>query len=137
MKVKHTAKGAPPGPKAGHGIRYPTEEGGSANHLVVKDFCAAYIVTRETFTRLAGFSPRAVANWAQGRKPSPSTERRLAEISRMFHALESLVGREAVGPWLKKPNPAFQGSTPLQVLERGEADRIWRMIYELESGEPG
>jgi len=28
------------------------------------------------------------------------------------------------------------GSTPLQVIERGETDRIWRMVYELESGEP-
>jgi len=27
-------------------------------------------------------------------------------------------------------------STPLQVIERGETDRIWRMVYELESGEP-
>jgi hypothetical protein len=25
----------------------------------------------------------------------------------------------------------------LQVVERGEADRIWQMFYELESGEPG
>ena len=25
---------------------------------------------------------------------------------------------------------------PLQVIERGETDRIWRMVYELDSGEP-
>ena len=36
-----------------------------------------------------------------------------------------------------EPNPAFDGSTPLQVVERGETDRVWRMVYELESGEPG
>ena len=46
------------------------------------------------------------------------------------------VSPEAIGPWLKDPNPAFDGSTPLQVIERGETDRIWRMVYELESGEP-
>jgi DNA-binding transcriptional regulator YiaG len=106
-------------------------------HFLVKDFCKSYAVTQDTFTRLAGFSPRAVANWAQGRKPSTSTERRLAEMDRIFKALEKLVVREAIGPWLKEPNPAFDGSTPLQVIERGESDRIWRMIYELESGEPG
>ncbi len=33
-------------------------------------------------------------------------------------------------------NPAFDGSTPPQVIERGETDRIWRRVYELESGEP-
>ena len=105
--------------------------------LEVKEFCDAYGVTQDTFTRLTGFSPRAVAHWARGRKPSVSTERRLAELGRLFGALEKLVPNESIGPWLKEPNPAFDGSTPLQVVERGEADRIWRMIYELESGEPG
>jgi hypothetical protein len=47
-----------------------------------------------------------------------------------------LPSRFGIGPWLKDPNPAFDGSTPLQVIERGETDRIWRMVYELESGEP-
>jgi hypothetical protein len=38
--------------------------------------------------------------------------------------------------WLEQPNAAFDGSTPLQVVERGEMDRIWRMLYDLESGQP-
>ncbi|TVP79649.1 MAG: hypothetical protein EA353_05625 [Puniceicoccaceae bacterium] len=69
-----------------------------------------------------------------------------------------------VGEWLKTANPAFDhgpvfrsaesghvaaprlGTTPLQVIERGEAERIWhtchgvslwrRMIYRLQTGEP-
>jgi hypothetical protein len=28
------------------------------------------------------------------------------------------------------------GLDPLQVVERRETDRLWRMLYELESGEP-
>ena len=87
-------------------------------------------------TRMTGFSLRAVSNWSQGSKPSSSTSRRLTEIKRLFAALENLVSPEAIGSWLKEPNPAFDGSTPLQVIERGESDRIWRMVYELESGEP-
>ena len=35
------------------------------------------------------------------------------------------------------PQPAFDGSTPLQVVERGEMDRIWYMLYDLGSGQPG
>src|SRR5205809_1193211 len=102
----------------------------------VKEFCQAYGLAQDTFTRLAGFSPRAVAHWAQGRKPSESSQRRLIELNRVFTALQQLVAKDAIGPWLKQPNPAFDGSTPLQVLERGEMDRIWRMIYQLQSGEP-
>lgn len=103
----------------------------------VRQFCDAYAVTQDTFTRLTGFSPRAIANWKQGQEPSASTQRRLTELKRLFTALEPLIAKEAIGPWLKEPNLAFDGSTPLQVIERGEIERLWRMIYELESGEPG
>lgn len=108
----------------------------ASNPLAVKWFCETFHLTQDTVTRLTGFSPRAVANWAGGGKPSGSTVRRLTELRRMFSALQKLVPAKTVGPWLKQPNPAFADSTPLQVIERGELDRIWRMIYELESGEP-
>jgi DNA-binding transcriptional regulator YiaG len=105
--------------------------------FAVKNFCKTYAMTQDVFTRLTGFSPRAVAHWVQGRKPSASTGRRLTEMKRIFAALETLIAKDAIGPWLKEANSAFDGSTPLQVIERGETDRIWRMIYELQSGEPG
>jgi Protein of unknown function (DUF2384) len=62
---------------------------------------------------------------------------KMPQMIELFDELKKLIASENVGLWLKEPNPAFDGSTPLQVVERGEADRIWRMIYELESGEPG
>jgi len=102
----------------------------------LRDFIKRYGISHDYVTRLTGFSLRAVTNWNQGAKPSASTSRRLNEMKRLFTALERLVSPEAIGEWLKEPNPAFDGSTPLQVIERGEADRIWRMVYELESGEP-
>lgn len=102
----------------------------------VKDLTARYGISYDTLTRMTGFSLRAVSNWSQGSRPSASTARRLTEIKRLFAALEKLVSAKAIGPWLKETSPAFDGSTPLQVIERGETDRIWRMVYELESGEP-
>ena len=59
------------------------------------------------------------------------------EMKRIAAAMEKLVTSDAVGEWLTQPNPAFDGSTPQQVIERGETDRVWRMIYELQSGQPG
>ena len=102
----------------------------------LRDLAQRYGISYDTLTRMTGFSLRAVSNWSQGAKPSSSTARRLTEIKRLFATLEKLVAPEAIGPWLKDPNPAFDGSTPLQVIERGETDRIWRMVYELDSGEP-
>jgi hypothetical protein len=108
----------------------------SGSAFSVKDFAKRYAVSYEALTRMTGFSLRAISNWTRGSKPSSSTSRRLTEIQRLFAALENLVAPAVIGPWLKDPNPAFDGSTPLQVIERGESDRIWRMVYELESGEP-
>jgi hypothetical protein len=76
------------------------------------------------FPQRTGFSPRAVAHWAGGRKPSTSTGRRLTELKRIFETLEKLVAKKTIGPWLKESNTAFDGSTPLQVIERGETDRF-------------
>jgi transcriptional regulator with XRE-family HTH domain len=98
----------------------------------IKEFAERYQISYEELARTTGFSRRAISNWSEGSKPSPSTTRRLNEIKRLFAALENLLASESIGSWLRSPNPAFHASTPLQVIERGESDRIWRMVCELE-----
>ena len=44
------------------------------------------------------------------------------------------VREESIGKWLKAPNPAFEGLKPLEVIDRGESDRLWEMVYFLRSG---
>jgi hypothetical protein len=39
--------------------------------------------------------------------------------------------------WFEKSNPSLKGSTPLQVIERGESDRIWRIVWQLREGHVG
>ena len=87
--------------------------------------------------RLTGFSPRSVAKWAQGEVPSPRQEKALVEMDRLLDSLARVMDTKEVGRWMKTPNPAFDGSTPMQVIERGEMDRIWRLLYDVESGQPG
>ncbi|WP_309383934.1 hypothetical protein [Cerasicoccus frondis] len=102
----------------------------------VKEFCQRYQLVRPDLTRLTGYSLRAVDQWATGKAPAKPANKQLAELVRLFDALSDLMVSKDVGPWLKASNEAFGNSTPLQVIERGEADRIWRMIYQLETGEP-
>lgn len=103
----------------------------------IKKFCDTYGVTRDAITRMTGFSPRAVANWSSGKPPGPSAQKKLTELTRLFDALSELVDPKALASWLKTSNPGFEGSTPLQVIERGETDRLWRMIWQLEAGNSG
>jgi len=58
-------------------------------------------------------------------------------MSRLFDVLAEVVPASQIGSWLDTPNPAFEGSTTLQVIERGESDRLWRMGWELRSGNSG
>ena len=60
-----------------------------------------------------------------------------AEMDRLRDVLCRVMQPDAVNDWLNSSNAAFDGSTPLQVVERGETDRLWRMLFDLESGQPG
>jgi hypothetical protein len=61
---------------------------------------------------------------------------RTEDLGFLIDTLAKVVEPKAIDPWLKDPNSGFEGSTHLQVIERGEGDRIWRMIYDLAAGEP-
>jgi Protein of unknown function (DUF2384) len=107
------------------------------NHATVRKIADRFGVRHETLSRMTGFSPRAVADWAHGKEPSAPAKKVFTEMDRLLDALARLMQPREVGQWLKQPNPAFDGSSPVQVIERGQIDRLWRMLYYAESGEPG
>ncbi len=60
--------------------------------------------------------------------------RLIRETERFQARLAEVVQAEAIPEWLDTPNEAFGGLKPLEVIERGEIDRLWNMIFYLESG---
>ena len=56
---------------------------------------------------------------------------------KLIGALEAVMDPSHIEQWLTTPNAGFNGSTPIEVIERGEAERVWRVVYQLESGVPG
>lgn len=96
-----------------------------------------YGLSQSLVVRMSGYSPRSIASWSHGTKATKPAALKFTELERLFSALAEISeSRSDVVTWLQEPNEAFDGSTPLQVIERGESDRIWRMIYFLRSGEP-
>jgi hypothetical protein len=66
---------------------------------------------------------RETSRWtdrAGSRGPERAECRQFAQINRL----------------LKTPNDAFDGSRPLDLIDQGESDRIWSMIYFLRCGVP-
>lgn len=103
----------------------------------LRELAKKFGLRQDTLSRMTGFSLRAIAGWASGREPSAPVRRALTEMDRLLDALGGLMKPKDVGRWLKEPNPAFEGSTPVQVIERGQIDRVWQLLHFAKSGEPG
>ena len=117
------------GSKSGHRVLVTKRGGGEL--LLLRQRLG---FSRPQFARLIPVSERSLADIEKGKAASEAVSRSLAQLLRLFKALEEVVESSAIGPWLNAPNEAFEGFKPLEVIERGEIDRIWQMIYQLRSG---
>ena len=104
--------------------------------LSVRHLRERFGVSRKIFSRVVGFSERAIADWETEKPMSGACLQRMREMSRLQQALAGVMREDFVGIWLNTPNEAFDGLKPIESIERGEVDRIWRMVYQLESGVP-
>jgi hypothetical protein len=71
---------------------------------------------------------------AKRREESEPGRHHIREMERLQQRLAEVVKPESIPGWLETPNAAFGGLKPLEVIERGEIDRLWNMIFYLESG---
>lgn len=106
----------------------------------VKALRARLGITQPVMARVLGVSTRQVAALeSASTQPAPPLRRRVAEIRRLAEALSratDLSGGE-LELWLQEPNEGFGGLSPVEVIERGEIDRLWRLIYHLDAGALG
>jgi transcriptional regulator with XRE-family HTH domain len=98
----------------------------------LRDLREALGLTQAELGRVLGFSTRWVAS--QEATPQAPVERRVIELERLYHALSAVVQPESIRGWFTRPSPAFDGLKPMEVVERGQIDRLWQMIFFLESG---
>lgn len=103
----------------------------------VKDVRSKYGLKQVSMSRLLGISSRKLSELeSQSRDPRPETKRRLSEVDRLHKALDEIMDAGDIAGWMEEPNEAFGGSTPLQLVERGEIDRLWQMIFAIRTGQP-
>ncbi|NQT38827.1 MAG: hypothetical protein HQ581_15130 [Planctomycetes bacterium] len=92
---------------------------------------------REIFGRLVNVSVRTIADVESTQKKVEKLRRNYVEVKRLCDGLSEVVDPACLGDWLKAPNDAFDGFKPIEIIERGEIDRLWEMFYRLRSGMPG
>ncbi|HET6387446.1 MAG TPA: helix-turn-helix domain-containing protein [Armatimonadota bacterium] len=114
---------------------HPREEMPRSAPLDVRAVREKLGLTQAEFARMGRFAVKSISNWENGERVSKSAELILQQLRELQEALCRNLAPDTVGRWLRDPNPYFGGSSPLQLVEQGRIDRLWRAIYRLESGE--
>ena len=120
--------------KSGRAAPYRKDKDSSPRVKAVRD---EFGLKQTQMSRMLGISPRKLSELeSQSKDPRPETKRRLTELERLRKALDEIMDAGDIAAWMEEPNDAFDGSTPLQVVERGEVDRLWQMIFAIRTGHP-
>jgi transcriptional regulator with XRE-family HTH domain len=90
-------------------------------------------ISQEELARISGYSLRAIANLEAGKAPSKSIRRKMQEVARLLTALCEIMPPAEVGEWLRQSNEALEGQPPMHVIEKGETDRIWEIIHQIDA----
>ncbi|MEK6236036.1 MAG: hypothetical protein N2C14_15125, partial [Planctomycetales bacterium] len=92
---------------------------------------------RQMFGRMVNVAERTIAKLESGTDNPDKLQRPYNEVYRLWEALCEVVDPQSLGPWFQTPSDAFDGLKPIEVIERGEIDRLWNMVFELQTGMPG
>jgi predicted transcriptional regulator len=87
-------------------------------------------ITRVTFAKIANCSERKMATYEKQEKLPAPVSRQTTEAVRLVNGLEGIIPVDELSGWLASPNPGFDDRTPLEVIDAGEADLLWDMIYQ-------
>ncbi len=115
-----------------HGVRVVTLDGETKLELRYRLGMA-----REVFGRLVNVSVRTIADVETNKKKVEKLQRNYVEVNRLCDSLSEVIAPDCLGDWFNTPNDAFGELKPIEVIERGEIDRLWEMFYRLRSGMPG
>lgn len=107
---------------------------GTKSRLELRDRLA---MPRQMFGRIVNVSERTIADAESGKDAAKKLIRTYNEVYRLWEALSEVVDPDCLGLWFQTPNDAFDGLKPIEVIERGEIDRLWNMVFRLQTGMPG
>ncbi len=93
-------------------------------------------ISQRVFAGLIGVTDRTVSTWESGGQMTPLALRRIKELNRLATELAVSMKRTFIRTWLTSPLEDLDGMSPLEAMDRGENDRVWRVVFFLGSGIP-
>jgi DNA-binding transcriptional regulator YiaG len=89
--------------------------------------------SQEGLSRILNVSTKTAHRWMKGTRPRPKPElERLSQVVSLL--LETLPNEDAIRSYLNHPNPSFDGNTAMNLLVRGEFDRVAADIEAVREG---
>lgn len=92
-------------------------------------------LTQEQLAVALRLSPRTVQNWEAG-VGLGQLEKRAADVAEFVDLMNDYVRREKQANWLRTPNEAFGGQTPLELLMSGRVRDAIVEFRRLQAGQP-
>ncbi len=84
--------------------------------------------------RAVGAAPSTVRDWfARRSSPTGTRAERVAELAEIVDRLSRIVDAAYIPVWLLRPIEALDDQKPLELIARGRARRVARVVSELES----
>ena len=127
----------PPTPSPATGAFQFSHRNAGNQAELIRLYGDTFHLTRAMLSDLTGMTFRSPTKSRRRLSLSKKQEKALSELDRLLVALSRIMQPTEIGPWLVRPHPAFDKRSPLNLVQDGEKDRIWRMLYDLSSGQPG
>jgi transcriptional regulator with XRE-family HTH domain len=101
-----------------------------ATPIQPRDLREAFRLSRERLARLVGVTAKTVERWeAKPTRPARDEVRtRMAQLREIAELGATVYTREGLRTFLEAPLAEFAGLTAIQLIERGEADRVLAAI---------
>ena len=81
-----------------------------------------------------GAAPSTVRDWFRGRtSPTGQRRERVTELAEIVDRLSRVMEPDYIPVWMSKPIEALGDQKPLQLIRRGRATQVARVVSELES----
>jgi transcriptional regulator with XRE-family HTH domain len=84
--------------------------------------------------RILGTTSRTVFRWASGRTPRGESRERLLELAAVVDLLSRVMRPESASAWLFDPNPLLDMERPVDLIGRGDYQRVCAAIAAIAEG---
>ncbi len=91
-------------------------------------------ISEHDLAAVTGAEPDAVQAWLDGRSaPTRPQADRLVELAVIVQRLARTMRPDAIPGWLNTPIPVLDAHPPLELIARGDYERVARVVSSFES----